>query len=74
MEAHTLASLAGGTLELDLCFSCHGIWFDPQENLKLSPAAVVELFRLLHAAPGRGASTTGAEDGLPALPFSVFAA
>jgi len=35
--------------ELDLCFSCHGIWFDPQENLKLSPAAVVELFRLLHA-------------------------
>lgn len=49
MEAHTLASLAGGTLELDLCFSCHGIWFDPQENLKLSPAAVVELFRLLHA-------------------------
>lgn len=49
MEAHTLASLADGTLELDLCFSCHGIWFDPQENLKLSPAAVVELFRLLHA-------------------------
>lgn len=49
METHMLASVMGGTLELDLCFACHGIWFDPQENLKLTPAAVVELFRLLHA-------------------------
>lgn len=49
MEKHALASVAGGKVLLDLCFSCHGIWFDPQENLKLSPAAVVELFRLLHA-------------------------
>lgn len=49
MEVHALASVVGGTVDLDLCFSCHGIWFDPQENLKLSPAAVVELFRLLHA-------------------------
>jgi hypothetical protein len=49
MAVHALASVAGGTLELDLCFACHGIWFDPQENLKLSPAAVVELFGLLHA-------------------------
>ena len=33
----------------DRCFACHGIWFDPQENLKLAPAGVVELFKLLHA-------------------------
>jgi hypothetical protein len=49
MEVHSLASVAGGMLELDLCFACHGIWFDPLENLKLTPGAVVELFRLLHA-------------------------
>lgn len=49
MEAHPLGSVTGGTVELDLCFACHGIWFDPKENLKLTPAAVVELFRLLHA-------------------------
>lgn len=49
MQSHTLASIAGATVDLDLCFSCQGLWFDPQENLKLSPAAVVELFRLLHA-------------------------
>lgn len=38
----------GRTIELDLCFQCQGMWFDPQENLKLSPAAVAELFRILH--------------------------
>ena len=52
MEKHALASVAGGKVLLDLCFACHGIWFDPQENLKLSPQAVVELFRLLHAHQG----------------------
>jgi Transcription factor zinc-finger len=38
----------GGVVELDICFACQGIWLDPQENLKLSPAAVVELFKRLH--------------------------
>ena len=49
METHALASVAGGTVELDVCFSCQGLWFDPQENLKLSAAGVVDLFGLLHA-------------------------
>jgi glutaredoxin len=48
MEQHPLASVTGGEVVLDLCFSCHGMWFDWQENLKLAPGAVVELFRLLH--------------------------
>lgn len=48
MEVHTLPSVNGGTVELDLCYHCRGIWLDPQENLKLAPAAVAELFRLLH--------------------------
>lgn len=49
MAPQQLASTTGGTVEIDLCFACRGIWFDPQENLKLTPAAVLELFRLLHA-------------------------
>ncbi len=48
MTPHRLASVAGGQVEIDLCFACRGIWFDPLENLKLTPAAVVTLFRLLH--------------------------
>jgi len=48
METLRLPGLSGSTVDLDLCFACHGIWFDPQENLKLAPAAVAELFRVLH--------------------------
>ncbi|QPN29760.1 zf-TFIIB domain-containing protein [Diaphorobacter sp. JS3051] len=42
----------GRTLELDLCFACQGMWFDPQENTRLAPAAVLELFALLHERGG----------------------
>ncbi len=48
MELHALSSVSGGNVELDVCYQCQGIWFDPQESLKLAPAAVAELFRLLH--------------------------
>ena len=49
MAVHRFPSNLGDTLELDICFACQGLWFDRQENLKLTPAAVVELFGLLHA-------------------------
>lgn len=49
MDKLSLASVNGGDVLLDLCFPCQGIWFDPQENLKLTPGSVVELFRVLHA-------------------------
>lgn len=48
MQMHALPGHHGDTVELDLCFACQGMWIDPQENLKLSPAAVAQLFRLLH--------------------------
>lgn len=48
MEVQQLSSVDGGGIELDLCFQCHGIWFDARENLKLAPASVAALFRLLH--------------------------
>ena len=48
MTAQKLASAAGGLVEIDLCFACRGIWFDPLENLKLMPSAVLALFRQLH--------------------------
>jgi len=49
MTQQTLPDLTGGEIELDLCFTCRGLWFDPLENLRLSPAAVLTLFRQLHA-------------------------
>lgn len=38
-----------GTLALDLCFSCQGIWFDPSESEQISPAGIIDLFKLIHA-------------------------
>ena len=49
---HALPGNHGNAVELDLCFQCQGMWIDPQENLKLLPAAVVDLFRLLHEQRG----------------------
>lgn len=48
MQVHALPGNHGKTVELDLCFACQGMWIDPQENLQLSPAAVADLFKLLH--------------------------
>ncbi|MFY7905668.1 MAG: zf-TFIIB domain-containing protein [Burkholderiaceae bacterium] len=48
MSVNRFATHAGAPIELDICFTCQGLWFDKHENLKLSPDAVVELFRQLH--------------------------
>ena len=48
MALHAFDSLNGGRVDLDICFACQGLWFDPQENLRLTPEALVALFRLLH--------------------------
>jgi len=38
-----------GEVELDLCFSCQGIWFDEFESVQITPGGIVELFKLIHA-------------------------
>ena len=48
MDVRQVAAVGGGTLELDLCHACHGIWFDGNENIRMAPDGVVELFRQLH--------------------------
>ena len=39
---------AHGEVLIDICWDCHGFWFDRLESAQLAPAAVVELFRLIH--------------------------
>lgn len=48
MQAHVLPAQYGGEVEVDFCFGCQGLWFDPQENLKLAPAAVATMFKEIH--------------------------
>ena len=47
MSAHSFDKKLGGTLELDLCFPCQGIWFDEYESAQLAPGGVIELFKLI---------------------------
>lgn len=49
MRAQTLPRKPHGTVTLDICYACHGIWFDEFESVQLAPAGVLELFHLLHA-------------------------
>jgi len=52
MEAETLPSRLAVPVIVDVCLPCQVIWFDGHESLQLSPAAVLQLFRVIgeHAA------------------------
>jgi hypothetical protein len=49
MQAQSLETHQQGTVQLDLCFACAGIWFDHLESVQLAPAAVIELFKEIYA-------------------------
>jgi hypothetical protein len=38
-----------GKVRVYLCFACAGIWFDHLASVQLSPAAVISLFKEIHA-------------------------
>jgi hypothetical protein len=68
MQVHQLSSLDtahGGTVTLDLCFGCQGMWIDPKENLRLAPAAVARLFTLLHEQRNTGRNPLAAKMNCP---------
>jgi Zn-finger nucleic acid-binding protein len=48
MTAKRFARQLQGEVELDLCFTCQGIWFDDFESVQITPGGIIELFRLIH--------------------------
>jgi hypothetical protein len=60
MTAQTLDGHAGTTVAIDLCQPCQVFWFDSQESLRLSPRAVLRLFRIIgeRALEGRPAAAS----------------
>ena len=52
LQVHALPAQYGGTVEIDFCFACHGIWFDQMENLKLAPEAIATVFKEMHRHHG----------------------
>jgi hypothetical protein len=54
MTTLTLEGRLGRPVAIDLCEPCQAFWFDGYESLQLSPASVLELFRVI------GGQTSGA--------------
>jgi Zn-finger nucleic acid-binding protein len=48
MERQMLPGVYAGDVEIDICFACHGFWFDHLESLKLAPRAIALLFKAMH--------------------------
>lgn len=55
MQTHTLDGHLGREVEIDLCVPCQSVWFDAHENLQLTPAATLSMFRLIGERVGRPA-------------------
>ena len=49
MRAQTLERHDRGSVGVDLCFGCAGIWFDRLESVQLAPHAVLQLFKEIYA-------------------------
>ena len=70
MTAQTLDGHLGTTVSIDLCFPCQVFWFDTKESLRLSPGAVLTLFRAIgeRAMDGPTRAPAGQPPGLSAMP------
>jgi hypothetical protein len=49
MQTRDLEQNYHGAVQVDLCFPCAAIWFDHSGSIQLAPAAVIELFKEIHA-------------------------
>lgn len=49
MQAQQYERHDQGTVRVDLCYSCSGLWFDHLASLQLAPSAVLELFKQINA-------------------------
>jgi Zn-finger nucleic acid-binding protein len=53
MQSHRLDAHMGRDVEIDSCVSCQALWFDARENLQLTPASTLGVFRLIGEKVGR---------------------
>lgn len=61
MTSLGLASRLAGAVDVDLCFSCQGIWFDGLESTQISPGGIIELFKLIHGHRDHQRNQLGAD-------------
>lgn len=65
MDKRRFAASHGEVL-IDICWDCHAFWFDRLESTQLAPAAVLELFRLIHEHRDRPARPLAEQMACPA--------
>jgi Zn-finger nucleic acid-binding protein len=63
MVAETFDHRMQGDVTLDICYPCNAIWFDHMESTQLSPGAVIELFKKIHAHKAEGHRAFGQRMG-----------
>jgi len=71
MERRAFPRRPEGKVEVDLCFMCHGAWFDPHESSILAPAGVIALFSAIHERQGESARPLGDSLRCPACPRTL---
>lgn len=47
MTTMALESHVGLPIPIDLCTTCHALWFDERESVQLSPASTLRIFRII---------------------------
>jgi hypothetical protein len=65
MTAQTLEGHLGTTVVIDLCLPCQMFWFDAQESLRLSPGAVLVLFRIIGEGALEGPAVSNSRPACP---------
>jgi len=55
MEPLTLHGVLGVDIVIDVCRGCRGFWFEPFEDLRLTPEATIHLFQFVYER-GSGAA------------------
>ncbi len=47
MRREAFARRGAGTLQVEICFPCRGLWLDPYEGAQFAPEGVIGLFRAI---------------------------
>jgi hypothetical protein len=49
MESDVLDGHQGASITIDVCRACQVLWFDPYEDLQLTPASILKVFQIIAA-------------------------
>jgi Zn-finger nucleic acid-binding protein len=72
MTPQTLEGHLGTSVTIDVCLPCQVFWFDSGESLKLSPAGVLALFRMIGEHPWTARPADASRPACPRCDVRLF--